>query len=456
MAKCAARCPRTRSILSVAILCVGSFALGGTWAFFASNSTSKAHVQPTAQIRQRAAAHSGKDNNKDSKAFEATNPGRDEGLYRLASDRVVWLPRHENRSEKICVFSVAVGRRTLKFYRGIEMNANWANLHGHSFTLFNTKATQDLHPTWEKVAVRREGGEGGSEKDRGPLMLTATTISLIATKRRLRKELTPIGMVAATKKLLREMEESDINDDDGVIESKRGAMGGSGLRCPWILYIDADAIVAGIDVNPFNLLTRMETQGGGATSSCPVGLREQGPASPFPCLINSGVYFIRNVPESHTLVDRWFEKHAESDDAREDPYWEQEALNILKEEAPSLIEVVGGQVMNTHSSFHHRFHSSQNAGVAFDIALRVSTGFEPSIEKDARLNHTLYQNVAMEVFGAKLSSKKLIENLRDNEGECSEDPKVVATAFICHAFARPLPHKRSKLHSIAHKHSAKQ
>ena len=54
---------------------------------------------------------------------------------------------------------------------------------------------------------------------------------------------------------------------------------------------------------------------------------------------------------------------------------------MLKEAHPELIEVVGGQVMNTHTSFHRRMLHAEEAHAAYNIALRTSTGYEASLAR---------------------------------------------------------------------------
>lgn len=59
----------------------------------------------------------------------------------------------------------------------------------------------------------------------------------------------------------------------------------------------------------------------------------------------------------------------------------QASLNELKERHPRLIEIVGAQVMNTHSSFHHRMLNAGEAGrAAYDYALRTTSGYEPGVD----------------------------------------------------------------------------
>ena len=116
---------------------------------------------------------------------------------------------------------------------------------------------------------------------------------------------------------------------------------------------------------------------------------------------------------------------------------------MLKELHPELIEVVGGQVMNTHTSFHRRLLSAENVHAAYDIALRTSTGYEPAAAEDKRLNRPLYERVALSAHGWPLASARLRDQLNSGIGECALDP----AAFICHGFARPMEIKVSSTHA---------
>ena len=51
--------------------------------------------------------------------------------------------------------------------------------------------------------------------------------------------------------------------------------------------------------------------------------------------------------------------------------------------------------MNTHTSFHQRLLRTQNAHAAYDIALRTSTGYEPGVDADKKLDRALYEQVAL-------------------------------------------------------------
>ena len=59
----------------------------------------------------------------------------------------------------------------------------------------------------------------------------------------------------------------------------------------------------------------------------------------------------------------------------------QASLNELKERHPRWIEIVGAQVMNTHTSFHRRMLLAGEAGrAAYDYALRTTSGYEPGVD----------------------------------------------------------------------------
>ena len=114
--------------------------------------------------------------------------------------------------------------------------------------------------------------------------------------------------------------------------------------------------------------------------------------------------------------------------------------------------------MNTHSSFHHQLMRTEDPHVAYDIALRVSTYYEPTIAQDRRLNHTRYRHVALSAHGAPLAldrrygaSEKLRHLLQDSMGECHRDPN----AFICHAFARSPQVKQQLGQFVAHEQRAR-
>ena len=249
--------------------------------------------------------------------------------------------------------------------------------------------------------------------------------------------------------------------------------------CRWLLFLDADAIVVDVTRSPQQLLRQMEAEANPATvmyaacnspigrglncdtdccgrakrrTGCHVGLRDGGPAIPYPCLINSGVYFIKAGAAGRALLKTW-EGHQKT---QRENYGEQEGLNIVKEAHPDLIEVVGGQVMNTHSSFHSRMLSFWRPEVAYDIALRLSTGYEPSIPTpgfpqgknvplDTRLNVSLYQEAAIAVYGLPLGSNALLHSLDLAIGECVSD----RSAFICHPFARPEDWKQKLVTKVA-------
>ena len=161
---------------------------------------------------------------------------------------------------------------------------------------------------------------------------------------------------------------------------------------------------------------------------------DEGPASPYPCMINPAVFLLRNSASGRSLLRAW---EAHQSDQKE-VFGEQHSLNLLQQQRPELIEVVGGQVMNTHSSFGSRLLTTSDPRVAYDIALRISSSYMPFIAQDPRLNHSKYQQVALEAFGAPLdfkaphsASDSLRDRLQNGLGECIEDP----TAFVCHGFA---------------------
>ena len=200
---------------------------------------------------------------------------------RAAGDTVEWRP--QLRHSGVCAFTVALGD-ALSLTAGIEHNANWAVAHGGSFTLFRTQMSKPgLWRNWDKV---------------------------LGARRMLQRQ-----------------------------------------ECLWTLFIDADAVVMDVDQAPAPLLLRMQAEAAPASpllfaacnsplgrglncdtfccgrarrgANCTVGLRDEGPAAPFPCLINSGVFFLRNAPAAHTLVRDWYAHHTDKDTHDGDPFYEQ-------------------------------------------------------------------------------------------------------------------------------------
>ena len=95
--------------------------------------------------------------------------------------------------------------------------------------------------------------------------------------------------------------------------------------------------------------------------------------------------------------------------------------------------------MGTHTSFHHRLlHTHGGGHVAYDIALRLTSGYLPHVWEDPRLNQSVYARVAQSVWGEALGTA-LKHKLVNGVGECASDPR----AFMCHPFARPTHWKRA-------------
>jgi hypothetical protein len=329
-----------------------------------------------------------------------------------------WHPRVHNG---ICAFTVAVGESS-ELRASITHNANWAVAHGCSFTLFRTKmASTAVHGQWEKVH--------------------------------------------ALEKILAQ-------------RSERG--------CQWLLFIDADAVVSDVQRSPEPRLRKMEEEAapgqpvlfaacnsplgrglncdifccgrqrqlGSHTRAdahlprpgCGVGLHEVGPASPYPCMINSGVFFVRAThAEAQPLVKEWLAKQG----SQSQIFGEQASLNELKEAWPTKIEVVGGQVMNTHTSFHRRMLRTEGARevgrLAYDIALRISSHYEPTPANDERLNRSAYEAAALTYFERPLTSRALRESLTESLGECIHGP----SSFICHPFASSPDRKQAIARHVA-------
>ena len=327
-----------------------------------------------------------------------------------ANTTVEWRPHAHNG---LCAFTATVGEAT-SLLLGVEHNANTMVSHGLSFTLFRqVRARPQSDHQWEKV-------------------------------------------LAAQIMLQRE-------------------------ECRWLFHIDADAIVVDVNRDPERILRRLEADAAPAApivfatcnsplgsgfdcdifccgrardgasccaherkrpQRCRVGLHDVGPASPYPCMINSGVWFMKNAPAARELVQAWEVKQTEHPEI----FGEQASLNELKEAQPGLVDVVGGQVMNTPAAFHSRFARAGAEGrCAYDLALRITSGYEPEVQHDARLNQTLYRRAVLSLLGAPLASDRLQNKLTSHPGECAEDPN----AFICHPFARPLEQKQALATQVA-------
>lgn len=221
-----------------------------------------------------------------------------------------WHPRHWSKP-LICAFSVVVGD-AVHLIIGAEHNANWIITHGGTFTLFRTQMIDDgLHHSWERVT--------------------------------------------AAGQLLRRREPP----------------------CEWVMHMDADAIVVDVARSPTPLLHQVLAEAAPATPAmittcnsplgrgldcdifccgrahqrpqrqrhspggrCTVGLQDEGPAAPFPCMINPAVFFLRNSPNGTALLQAW-QAHQPT---QRDTFGEQESLNLVKRRHPHLIEVIGGQV----------------------------------------------------------------------------------------------------------------
>lgn len=262
---------------------------------------------------------------------------------------VEWRPTSFNA---LCVFTAAVGDAA-GLLASVEHNANWAVAHSSSFTLFRSRmARAGVDRQWEKV-------------------------------------------LAARHMLQRE-------------------------QCEWLLHVDADAVVVDVSRSADALRRRLEADAAPATpvviatcnsplghghscdvfccvraregegccapprrrpAQCAVGLHDVGlprlsSSAPYPCMLNSGVWFMKNAPEAHTLVREWEAKQAEHAEI----FGEQASLNELKERHPGWIDIVGAQVMNTPSAFHRRMLRAGEAGrAAFDYALRTTSGYEPAV-----------------------------------------------------------------------------
>lgn len=333
---------------------------------------------------------------------------------------ITWRPTRHN---SICAYTHALGP-VRALLAGVEHNANWATAHGCTFTLFTRRLGNEpeLHASWEKV--------------RGAQSLLERPV------------------------------------------------------CQWLLHMDADAIVRDVTRSPLELLERMqqevvagatppvfftscnsplgrglECSAGPAptdvccgrsrkTKGCAIGQFDDGPDAPFPCLINSGVFFVHNTAKARRMVDEWYTYRCRTKGTRgapcnregtrgDDPFYEQEALNQIKQAEPGRIEIVGGQAFNTHSSFSSSMLHTADPAAIFNLALRLSTGYEP--EGGKPLNSTRYAPIARDTFGEPFGSAQLQRRFDDDVGPCAHDPH----SFICHGFARPAAMKQQLLMTVA-------
>ena len=343
-----------------------------------------------------------------------------ERLFRLE-------PRVWSAKLRICVFSVAVGYTDLprlnfdlahsppQLMSGVVNNANWALSHGSSFTLFNHRMSENADLQWEKVFAAQRMAK--DERCDWNLFM-----DIDAIVRNIKKS--PYKLL---NNLLADLHSHGASPD--MIATCNSPLG-NGHSCDTFCCQRAYQLPSG-DPVPGGPLTTPTNQRR-IPQDCSVGQFDGGPASPYPCLINSGVWFLRGGQPGEILVAKWMSLIKENNMT----FGEQNALNLVKAQYPSIIDVVGGQVMNTHASFNRDWAKEGiiRKRVAYDIALRVSSGFEPNVNQDENLNHTLYDEVARSVWNYGIGSKQqLQELLLSPEQPCLKD----AGNFVCHTFAMP-------------------
>ena len=320
---------------------------------------------------------------------------------------VEWRPRRADGGG-ICAFTSAVGV-AVDLLDGVTHNANWAASHGVTFTLFRSRLqNESLHPQWEKVAAAERMLARGADECAWLMHLDA--------------DATVVDVERPPAALLASLRSSSVPAEPTMFTTCNSPLG-DGYDCD--VFCCGRARQGAACCAPPRQRPR----------KCRVGLHDFGEGSPYPCMINSGVWFLQNGRGARELVARWQAKrpdHAEI-------FGEQAALNELKEAMPRAIDVVGAQVMNTPAAFHSRMLRSGELGrAAFDIALRHTSGFEPEAHDDKRLNQTVYARASLRLLGAALDSSPLKQKLAARVGDlCFADP----SAFICHPFALPTEQK---------------
>lgn len=198
------------------------------------------------------------------------------------------------------------------------------------------------------------------------------------------------------------------------------------LSCDMLMWMDADVVINNpyFSVEKILMLYPSATIIGACNSPTGMGFQcdkscchvkqkegcfnsyDIGNFSPYPCLINTGVFFIRNNIKGLNIVDIWM-KTRHNQQEKLDPFFEQDQINDIRNRFPSDFIILGGQVFNTHSIFDpkHTGHSLK----FFDKQLRIYTGFE---EQD------------------KLPKYKSF-NMKSGFAPC-----IGSNFFICHNFAR--------------------
>lgn len=256
---------------------------------------------------------------------------------------------------KLCVYTVSIG----EVPPTLSINEEWAVSNGYPFYSFYTQTLDAtiFHPTWEKVVRAKQ------------IMQTTD--------------------------------------------------------CEVLMWIDSDAVIN----NPYFPITKILNQYpekvfiGGCNSPTGSGFRcdlscchvkskagcfdvhDIGDFSPYPCLMNAGVFFIRNNKKGRTYVNHWLQRRKYQVRSR-DPFYEQEVINEIRSQHVNDFAILGGQVFNTHSLFdptNWTFNS-------FDRDLRRYTGFLET-----------------------RNSKKILDDQRLIYGKA---PCLGSSNFLCHSFAR--------------------
>ena len=337
---------------------------------------------------------------------------------------VQWRPTPSSFNG-LCVFTAAVDEAS-KLTAALEHNANWAVAHGSSFSLFRSHmARKGVDRQWEKVIAARHM----LHRDECRWLMHMDADAVVVD-------------VSRSPDALRRHLETDAAPAQPVVIATCNSPLGRGHSCDVLCCVrarDGDACCA-------REARKIRPQ-------CAVGLHDVGlpklsSSAPYPCMINSGVWFMKNAEEARILINEWEAKQSEHPEI----FGEQASLNELKERHPHLIDIVGAQVMNTHSAFHKRMLRAGEVGrAAYDYALRTTSGYEPGVDGKCcdgkidqnevrRLNQTLYAEATLRMFGHPLNSQDLDQLLIGDVGECERDP----SAFICHAYARP-PHMKQAL-----------
>ena len=212
------------------------------------------------------------------------------------SESITWVPRSHNGG---CAFAAAVGESAI-LTASIEHNANWANAHGTSFTLFRKPSVvTGVHPQWEKVSALRQLLQ--RESCRWLMHIDSDAVVTDVEK-------SPTALLA-------EMQAEAAPASPLVYASCNSPLG-RGFDCDVFCCGRAKQSAATSGSSSGGSEGRGRASSSGKTSSsCTVGLHDVGPASPYPCMINSGVFFVRNVGAlTSSLVEAWWDKrrtHAE-------------------------------------------------------------------------------------------------------------------------------------------------